>query len=182
MAFVRWPWQGTPSVRELGDPVLRQISAPVDPAQVGDLPDRLLRVLRQRGGMGLAAPQLGELQRAIAIASHPNFRYPYAPPMAPMVLLNPVVAEESTERIKDWEGCLSVPGLRGLVPRARWVRVRYQDRQGQTHTVTYEGFVARVFQHELDHLEGKVFVDRVESSLELMTDREFSTRVVSARS
>ncbi|HAN47057.1 MAG TPA: peptide deformylase, partial [Cyanobacteria bacterium UBA8156] len=141
-----------------------------------------LRVLRQKGGMGLAAPQLGELQRVVAIASHPNARYPYAPKMAPMVLINPVVQEQSTEWVKDWEGCLSVPGLRGLVPRASWVTVTYQDRQGQTQTVTYEGFVARIFQHEFDHLEGRVFVDRVESPLELMTDREFAARVVVAGS
>ncbi len=182
MAGIGWRWGAKPLVRELGDPVLRQVAAPVDPTAVGDLPDRLLRVLRQRGGMGLAAPQLGVLQRVVAIASHPNARYPYAPKMAPMVLINPVVQEQSSERVKDWEGCLSVPGLRGLVPRAPWITVSYQDRQGQTQTVTYEGFIARIFQHEFDHLEGKVFVDRVESSLELMTDREFAARAIAAGS
>ncbi len=88
-------------------------------------------------------------------------------------MIDPSIVARSQEMVKDWEGCLSVPGIRGLVPRHQEITVEYGDRRGNRRTVTLTDFVARIFQHEYDHLEGKVFLDRVESSLEIITDAEY---------
>ncbi len=88
-------------------------------------------------------------------------------------MINPKVRSHSQEVIKDWEGCLSILGLRGLVPRYKSIEVEYTSCDGQLKQLTFSDFIARVFQHEYDHLEGKVFLDRVESSLEIITDAEY---------
>jgi peptide deformylase len=113
-------------------------------------------------GAGLAAPQIGvDLQLVIFGTDAPNPRYPDAPPVPRTVLLNPVVTPIGEAEEEDWEGCLSVPGLRGVVPR--WARVRYQgfDQYGDPVDRTVEGFHARVVQHEVDHLLGKLYPMRV---------------------
>lgn len=163
-------------VMQLGNPSLRAIAKPVNDIlspQIQSLIDQMLLTLQESKGVGLAAPQVGHSLRLIIIASHPNQRYPQAPQMEPIAMINPQILNHGDIQQKGWEGCLSVPMIRGLVPRYKEIEVSYEDRQGHQHTTKLTGFVARIFQHEYDHLEGKVFVDRVESSLDLVTESEY---------
>jgi peptide deformylase len=98
--------------------------------------------------------------------------------MEPTAMINPRIIASSTEKFKDWEGCLSIPGIRGLVPRSRSIEIEYTSRDGQLHQQELTDFVARIFQHEQDHLDGIVFLDRVESTQELMTEDEYQKQVV----
>lgn len=168
------------TIHQLGHPLLRQKAEPVerikDPAFQQQL-DALLAFVIDKGGMGIAAPQVGISQRFFILSSHPNARYPYAPDVPPFAVINPEILAHSDTTSKDWEGCLSLPGIRGLVPRYEWIDVRYQTYEGETVETRYEGFMARVFQHELDHLNGHVFIDRVKSSLELMMEQEWQKQI-----
>jgi peptide deformylase len=98
--------------------------------------------------------------------------------MEPTAMINPRIIAHSTERVKGWEGCLSLPGIRGLVPRYQAIEVEYITRDGQLHQQELTDFVARIFQHEYDHLDGIVFLDRVESTHDLMTEQEYQQRIV----
>jgi peptide deformylase len=165
---------------ELGDPVLRQVAAPIVDVQSPDMQqliDRLIFTVQQANGVGIAAPQVGRSQRLFIVASHPNPRYPTAPEMSPIAMINPRLIEYSTDMVKGWEGCLSVPGIRGLVPRYQTIAVEYIGQDGKQYQQELTDFVARIFQHELDHLDGIVFLDRVETTQDLMTEREFQQRV-----
>jgi peptide deformylase len=93
--------------------------------------------------------------------------------MEPTAMINPELIWGSDDKESGWEGCLSIPGLRGLVPRQRRIGVRYLTRTGELREEEYEGFLARVFQHEFDHVLGAVFIDRVESTRELVTEKEY---------
>jgi len=163
-------------IAQLGQPVLRgkamKIDNPADPA-VQALIDDLLVTVAEVYGVGIAAPQVYEPLSIFIVASRPNPRYPHAPAMAPTVMINPEILWKSEDMEMGWEGCLSIPGLRGQVPRHRKIGVRYLSRTGELCEEEYEGFLARVFQHEFDHLQGKVFVDRLESTLELVTEKEY---------
>ena len=88
-------------------------------------------------------------------------------------MINPEILWASDEKENDWEGCLSIPGLRGLVPRHRRIGMRYLTRTGKQHEEEYDGFLARVFQHEFDHVQGIMFIDMVESTLDLVTEKEY---------
>jgi peptide deformylase len=163
-------------IQQLGNLVLRQVAQPVEDVLDPDvqlLIDRLLTTLKDKKGVGIAAPQVGKSIRLLIVASHPNDRYPHAPLMEPTAIVNPAILNYSDRIEKDWEGCLSVPGIRGLVPRHQAIDVEYCDREGKLQRATYTDFVARIFQHEYDHLDGKVFLDRVESSLELISESEY---------
>ena len=169
------------TVSQLGDPALRQIAQPIynieaDWAQT--LIDRLMETLVRSNGVGIAAPQVAEAYRLLIVASRPNPRYPNAPEMEPTVMINPRLVNHSSEVVKDWEGCLSVPGIRGLVPRYRAIEIEYTDRQGKLQHQQLSDFVARIFQHEFDHLNGMVFLDRLESVQDIITDQEYLKRVV----
>jgi peptide deformylase len=93
--------------------------------------------------------------------------------MEPTVMINPVFDALSDEKEKDWEGCLSILGIRALVPRYKNIRVQYTDEQGRNIDIKLEGFIARVFQHETDHLEGKIYLDRVESPEDIISESEY---------
>ncbi len=164
------------SVITLDHPVLRQVAQPVatvtDPS-LQQLIDQMLITVGAAHGVGIAAPQLGYSLRVVVIASRPNLRYPRAPLMEPTVLINPVILSASDELEMSWEGCLSVPGVRGQVPRHGRVEVEYCDRQGQPHRQVWTGFVARIVQHEIDHLDGKVFLDRVQSETDLLSEEVY---------
>lgn len=165
---------------QLGDPILRQQAEPVQNVEdqhIQTLMDDLMATLIQSNGVGIAAPQMGKSERLFIVASHPNARYPNAPKMEPTAMINPRLIAHSEETVKDWEGCLSIPGIRGLVPRYQAIQVEYCDRNGQLHQQELTGFVARIFQHELDHLNGIVFLDRVESTQEIITDQEYLKRL-----
>ncbi len=164
------------NVCQLGNPVLREIAEPIADVrdrEVQQLIDQMLVALKENKGVGLAAPQIGRSIQLMIIASHPNERYPHAPQMEPTAMINPKIIEHSVETEKGWEGCLSVPMIRGLVPRYREIEVAYTDRLGDRRQTKLSDFVARIFQHEYDHLEGKVFLDRVETNLDLVSELEY---------
>ena len=171
----------TGEVIQLGNPVLRQVAKPVAIGQDPNLQpfiDRLLMTVKESNGVGLAAPQMGASLCLLVVASRPNPRYPNAPEMEPIPMINPRIVSCSEEQVKGWEGCLSVPGIRGLVPRHQTVVVEYYDRAGQLIIQELTGFVARIFQHEYDHLQGLVFLDRVESTQDLMTEHEYQQQII----
>ena len=163
-------------IAQLGQPVLREparlIADPLDPA-VQSLIEDLLVTVSDANGVGIAAPQVYESRALFIVAARPTPRYPHAPAMEPTAMINPEIISASEEMEKGWEGCLSIPGIRGLVPRHRRIAVRFLDRNGIVREEEYEGFIARVFQHEFDHLKGVVFIDRVESTLELVSEKEY---------
>ena len=168
-------------VAELGDPVLRspttQIKNVQDPT-VQTLINNLLKTVEKTNGVGIAAPQVSKSLQLFIVASRPNLRYLNAPTMEPVAMINPQILAYADETVKDWEGCLSVPGMRGMVARSREIKVCYTDRHGQQHTQVFTDFVARIIQHEYDHITGKVFLDRVESMLDLMSEAEYHSRIV----
>ncbi|WP_435008211.1 peptide deformylase [Tundrisphaera lichenicola] len=163
-------------IAQLGHPVLREPARAVDlPASdlLRALVHDMLATMLDAEGVGIAAPQVYEGVSLFIVASKPNARYPEAPAMEPEVVVNPEIVERSEEIIKGWEGCLSIPGIRGNVPRHQSIRVRYRRLDGSSVDREFEGFVARVFQHEDDHLRGIVFLDRLESSRDIVTEKEF---------
>ena len=164
------------SIYQLGDPTLRKIAEPIadfSNREIQQLIDEMLITLQESKGVGLAAPQIGRSLQLVIIASRPNERYPNAPQMEATAMINPQIISHSSETQKDWEGCLSVPMIRGLVPRYLEIEVEYTDRQGDRQTAKLTDFVARIFQHEYDHLQGKVFLDRVETNLDLVSEPEY---------
>jgi peptide deformylase len=153
-------------VARLGHPVLRKIAEPVDPASLRTPPvqrliDDMIETMREYDGAGLAATQVHELKQIAVVEVLGNPRYPDAPAVPLMVLVNPVVTSLTEEMEDGWEGCLSVPDMRGMVPRYTAVRLQCLDREGQKVDVIAKDFFARVCQHETDHLNGKVYVDRM---------------------
>ncbi|BAZ50593.1 peptide deformylase [Nostoc sp. NIES-4103] len=166
---------------QLGNPILRQKAAWVESIHdesVQKLIDDLIATVAQANGVGIAAPQVANSCRLFIVASRPNPRYPNAPEMEPTAMINPRIVDHSTEVVKGWEGCLSVPGIRGLVPRYQAIEVEYTDRQGKLQRQELTDFVARIFQHEYDHLDGIVFVDRLENTLDMITEQEYQNQVV----
>lgn len=156
------------TVREIlrmGDPRLLRVAQPVrqfDTAELHALIADMHDTMAAASGAGLAAPQIGvDLQLVIFGTDAPNPRYPDAPPVPRTVLLNPVITPLGDEQEEGWEGCLSVPGLRGVVPRLRRIRYTGFDPQGRPIERDAEGFHARVVQHECDHLAGVLYPMRV---------------------
>ena len=152
-------------ILRLGHPVLRQIAAPVTEfgtPELRELVHDLLETMRANDGAGLAAIQIGVLQRVVVFELMANPRYPDAEPVPLTVLVNPELEALGAERELGWEGCLSVPGMRGLVPRYRRLRCRGFDELGQPIDRTVTDFHARVVQHECDHLNGILYPQRIE--------------------
>jgi peptide deformylase len=151
-------------ILKMGDPRLLRQAQPVtqfDTPELAQLVDDMFETMRAVNGAGLAAPQIGvDLQLVIFGFGH-NQRYPEAPAVPETVLINPVLTPLSDEEEEGWEGCLSVPGMRGVVPR--WSRLRYQglDLHGNEIDRTVDGFHARVVQHECDHLQGILYPMRI---------------------
>lgn len=151
-------------VLRMGDPVLRRVAAPVEQFDTPEL-KRLIAdmtdTMNACDGAGLAAIQIGVLQRVVIFGVEHNPRYPDAVPVPFTVLINPVITPLDEEREEDWEGCLSVPGMRGLVPR--YTRIHYCgfDEYGNAIDRDVEGFHARVVQHECDHLDGILYPERI---------------------
>ncbi|MBD2086451.1 peptide deformylase [Trichocoleus sp. ST-U3] len=168
-------------ITQLGNPILRQqaqIIENVHSGQIQKLIDDLITTVVQASGVGIAAPQVAQSYRLFIVASRPNPRYPAAPEMEPTAIINPRIIAHSDEVVKGWEGCLSIPGIRGLVPRYQAIDVEYTSRDGKLHRQQFTDFVARIFQHESDHLDGIVFVDRLQSTQEMMTEQEYQQRIV----
>jgi peptide deformylase len=150
-------------VLKMGEPLLRAVASPVTrfdeelAALVADMDD----TMRALSGAGIAAPQIGVSARVVIFELKDNPRYPHIAPVPYTVLVNPLVTPLTAEQDDGWEGCLSVPGMRGLVPRFRRLRYRGFDQYGAPLERTVEGFHARVVQHEVDHLDGILFPQRV---------------------
>ena len=163
-------------IAQLGAPVLRlQAQMVTEPGSVEtqQIIQALQDTLATTQGVGIAAPQISVSRRIIIVASRPTPRYPSAPLMEPTVMINPAFQKLSDIREKDWEGCLSVPGIRALVPRYTKILISYINQQNDLVEVRLDGFVARVFQHEFDHLEGTVYLDRVEDNRDIFAESEY---------
>ena len=161
-------------VARMGHPVLRARARAVDPGQIRSpaiqrLIDDMFETMREYQGVGLAAPQIHESLRIFVAGFAPSpddeaedeedddHRVPL------MALINPEITPTSTDVVEDWEGCLSIPDVRGRVPRALRITVQAYDRRGKRIEVQASGFTARVIQHETDHLDGVLFLDRMKS-------------------
>jgi peptide deformylase len=165
-------------ILHVGNPLLRERSREVDAAELASpamqqLIDDLIDTMHAANGAGIAAPQIGELVRVATIEVNHNPRYPYKPPIPLTVLVNPIVEMLDDELVEINEGCLSVPNMRGNVLRHVNIRVRYQDRHGRPHDEVKRGLTAGTFQHELDHLDGLLFLDRVADTRTLTTWEQF---------
>ena len=161
---------------QLGDSVLRLQAQYVDDVNstgIIQIINKMSAALSNSNGVGLAAPQISESVRIVIVASKPSKRYPLAPVMDPVVMINPDYDVISQDKKKDWEGCLSIPGIRALVPRYEKIRISYFDQQGTQQELLAEEFVARIFQHEYDHLNGLVYLDRVEDNKDIISETEF---------
>ena len=151
-------------VLRMGDPRLLRVARPVEKFDTPELElliADMLDTMRHLHGIGLAAPQIGVPLRAVIFGSKANPRYPDAPEVPFTVLINPVLVPLGSEEEEGWEGCLSVPGMRGWVPR--WRRIRYSglDENGKAFQREVDGFHARVVQHEVDHLDGILYPRRI---------------------
>lgn len=154
------------SVAQKGEGILKLVAAPVLDAELGSewlaqLSSAMMATMLERQGVGIAAPQVYMSKRVIIVASRPNLRYPDAPEMDAIVMVNPEILETSREQVLGQEGCLSVPEQRGNVARAEQIHVRYSSLEGQSIEMVLNGFPARIVQHEVDHLNGILFVDRL---------------------
>jgi peptide deformylase len=165
-------------IYHIGDRILRETAKTVDRAidpQLELFIDDLIATAVAQNGVGIAAPQVGVSERLFIVASRPSPRYPFAPKMEPTAMVNPRILDRSTEMVSGWEGCLSVPDRRGNVPRHKWIEVEYRTTQGEVIRQELTDFVARIFQHELDHLDGILFPDRVLTDGDLISEAEYQS-------
>ena len=158
-------------VARLGHPVLRKVTETITARElqsqsVQQLIDDMIVTMKEYDGVGLAADQVHESKQIAVLEVGGNPRYPDKPDVPLTVLINPKITPLTEEMEEDWEGCLSIPDLRGRVPRFKNIRVQAWDRGGQSLDFEARDFHARVIQHEFDHLNGKVYIDRM---------RDFST-------
>jgi peptide deformylase len=163
----------------MGHPTLREVARPLERDAIRSEPTRrliadMVETLHDYGGIGLAAPQIGESVRLaiIEIPGGPS-RYGELAPMPLTVFINPVIEVLDPATKGYWEGCLSVPGLRGFVERPQHMRVRYTSVEGEAKELELKGFYATVFQHEFDHLDGKLYVDRLTDTRLLVFEQEY---------
>jgi len=153
------------SILKMGDPRLLEVSTVVDPIDalaLAPLLNDMWDTMAAANGAGLAAPQIGLLRRVVIFGYQTNPRYPDAPAVPETVLINPQIIPIGDSREDGWEGCLSVPGMRGMVPRFSEIRYRGFDQYGETIEREVSGFHARVVQHECDHLDGILYPQRIE--------------------
>jgi peptide deformylase len=153
-------------VARMGHPVLRAKARPLERAEIANpviqkLIDDMVETMAEYHGVGLAAPQIHESLRLFVAALDSGDEN--APPTPPVAIINPEITPVGNERVEDWEGCLSIPDIRGRVPRAREIRVRAFDRHGDRIEIRASNFAARIIQHETDHLDGILFFDRMTS-------------------
>ena len=165
------------TVLRMGHPLLNRIAEPVvqfDTPKLNALVADMLDTMAAYHGAGLAAPQIGVGLQVVIFGVESNLRYPHAEPVPPTVLINPIIESVGEAMEEDWEGCLSVPGLRGLVPR--YIRIRYRgySQKGEAIVRDAINFHARVVQHECDHLEGFLFPQRIRNFASFGFEQELS--------
>ena len=166
------------AIAQIGEPVLREPTRELSPdelssAQIQGFIDDLIATMRDANGAGLAANQVHHSLRICALEVKDNPRYPYKPNIPLTVLINPHLELVGTETFENFEGCLSVPNLRGVVTRSAEIRVRALDRNGNEIDEVVRGITAGTYQHEVDHLDGRLFVDRIEDESTLCTWKMF---------
>jgi peptide deformylase len=166
-------------VARMGHPVLRTRAREIDRAELKQasmqkLIDDMIDTMHEYHGVGLAAPQIHEGLRIFVAAIAPGQDDPLPPGDEPMVFINPVITPVGPEIVEDWEGCLSIPDIRGRVPRARAIKVVAMDRSGAKIDIASQDFPARVIQHETDHLDGVLFFDRMRTFASLCYVEEYS--------
>ena len=172
-------------IATLGHPVLREVARKLTREELASpkvqtFIDDLVETMHDANGAGLAANQVYEPIRICAIEVRNNPRYPYKPNFPLTVLVNPEVSPTTDDTFMNYEGCLSVPNLRGEVRRFTGVKVRAWDRHGKDVELDIKGLTAGTFQHEVDHLDGKVFLDRVEDTRTLATWADFERHHMAA--
>lgn len=163
-------------IAQLGHSVLRARATQVNDVQSGEiqnLVDDLIETVIDAGAAGIAAPQVYVGKRVFIVSSVSSERLPDRSTMGPTPVINPKITWMSEDTATFWEGCLSVPGVRCLVPRATAIRIAYTTREGNQVEHEYEDYVARVFQHEYDHLEGIILFDRIDNNRDIIMEKEF---------
>ena len=167
------------TIVQIGNPALRQVANPVDVSQIQSseiqaLIDDLIETMRYANGAGLAATQIAVPLRICIIEVNKNPRYPYKPDIPLTVLINPKMTFLTEERVNVYEGCLSVPNMRGKVDRCPEIQIEGYDREGNNVSFISKGISAGTFQHELDHLDGLIYTDRMQDASSLTTIDEFA--------
>jgi len=158
----------------IGDPRLKAVTGAIDDVQeVAGLLARMVDRLRELNGAGLAAPQIGASVKVIVVEVRKTDVFPDRPTSPLLQMINPVIVEQSGITETGWEGCFSVPGFMGLVPRAETITVEYTSAEGTDVRNRYSGYLARVIQHEIDHLNGVEFVGRMASMESLTTVKNY---------
>ena len=172
--------QGHELILKMGNPILREVSKPLSKEEIvsdqsKDLVKKMWKVMEQAGGIGLAAPQIGVLKQIAVIRLDSNSeRYENIEDSEEFVIFNPKLEVLDEKKQGFWEGCLSVPGLRGYVERPRKLKINYLNEKAEEKEVIVEDFLATVFQHELDHLFGFLYVDRLKSVKDLIFENEIN--------
>jgi len=166
-------------VARLGHPVLRNVAKDLAPKEISTretqrLIDNMIETMKEYDGVGLAAVQVHVPRQIAVLEVANNPRYPQKPEVPLSVLINPKIEPLSEEMEEDWEGCLSIIEMRGKVPRYKEIKVMGRNREGKEVDFVASGFHARVIQHELDHLQGKVFLDRMKDLSTLTYLPEYS--------
>lgn len=172
---VKWiAGQAHDDIVTIGDPALKCKASPIkDIDSSRDVVEHMISRLRGLNGAGLAAPQIGNSIAAIVVEVRKTDVFPDRPVSPLIVMLNPEITARSVEMVDDWEGCFSVPGIMGLVPRHVEISVKFQDINGKIAEQSYSGYVGRVIQHEIDHLDAVEFVDRMRSMESLTTVQNY---------
>ncbi len=158
-------------IAKMGHPVLRTPAEPIKPAEISStevqtLIEHMIATMEDYDGIGLAAPQI-HVSKQLFVAEVPQSRKSDIQELPLTVMINPEVTPDKEDKVLVWEGCLSIPGIRGLVPRYNQITVAYLDHKGQKKTLKASGFLAAVIQHETDHLNGTLFLDRMDSKAPL---------------
>jgi peptide deformylase len=167
-------------IAKLGEDVLRKKAKKVKDIKsekIQNIIKEMLDCVKKSNGVGLAAPQIFHSYQILIISSKPNERYPDAPFMEDEIIINPKIIKKLKTKEKGWEGCLSIPGIRAEIPRHKKIKVKYTTIDNEEKTQTFEDFIARVFQHEYDHLKGLVYLDRVEDSKDIITEELYFKKI-----
>ena len=169
----------TKPVLRMGHPLLRQIAQNVTSEEIkseefNQLIKDMYDTMKQEGGIGIAAPQIG-VSKQVTIIELPedSDRYEEVQKTPLLVIINPTLTVIDDEKKGYWEGCLSVPGLRGYVERPQKIKVEFTDLDLKKQTLELDGFLATVFQHELDHLSGTLYIDKIKDTKHLSYEEEF---------
>ena len=163
---------------KFGNPILREKAHPVSKKVSVQFIKSMFYTMKRANGVGLAAPQVNKSWRLAVVEIKKTKTRPEVEPLGKTVIINPQIFNPSKEMVNDWEGCLSLPGIRGSVPRHKKITVKFTDNAGGKHILRLTGFQARVFQHEIDHLNGVLYIDRMRDLKTLMTSDEFKKRVL----